>query len=71
MHMIDTHDTPPDQPKWLEQFQAEYLRRTGMTGADGGVSDEEAVEKYWPDDTPSAAVSQEIEKYDLVDLDKT
>jgi hypothetical protein len=65
------HACASGQPRWLERFQAEYLRRTGMTGADGGMSDEEVVEKYWPDDTPSEAVSQEIEKYDLVDLDKT
>lgn len=56
-----------DKSEWLAAFKAEYLRRTGITWEDGGQTDEDAIDRYFPDDVTESVLHQ-IEKYDLTDI---
>jgi hypothetical protein len=55
------------QSDWLIDFKAEFLRRTGITWEDAGSDDQDALDRYYPQDV-SESVSLYIEKYDLNDI---
>ena len=52
-----------NEQEWLEAFNAEFLRKTGITWADGGLEDQDAINRYFPEDVKDA-VLQHMEKYD-------
>lgn len=58
-----------DYKTWAVQFEAAYLRRTGITVAEGGVSAEEMEAYHEKGQSPEWAVSAEISKYGLADHD--
>lgn len=53
---------------WLRGFKIEFERRTGIKwNEDAGQTDEDAIAAYFPGEFPQA-VTQYIEKYNLIDL---
>ncbi len=62
--------------EWLNLFKAEFKRRTGITWAESGNTDEDAKRWHDPDSVGlrfeeasiGDAVGAYIEKYDLIDL---
>ena len=58
-----------DQLQWIAVFKEEYKRRTGITwNEDAGRTDEEALDRYFPETCPMDAVFDQMNKYDLVDV---
>lgn len=62
------YETTLDQTQWMQVFKAEYLRRTGITWEDGGGTEEEALDRYYPHDCPLDAVMHNMDKYGLDDI---
>jgi hypothetical protein len=54
--------------EWIKAFDAEYLRRVGLTEDDRGVSTAELYELYHLFHSPAEAVTAQMEKYDLDDV---
>jgi hypothetical protein len=52
---------------WLRDFNAEFLRRTGITWSDAGGADRDSLDQYYPQDV-SESVSHHIWKYELNDI---
>ena len=55
------------QSEWLRDFNAEFMRRAGITWADAGNTGCEALDQYYPQDVIKAVLHY-IEKYDLNDI---
>lgn len=62
------YETKLDQTQWIAVFKAEYLRRTGITWEEGGGTEKEALDRYWPHECPLDAVFHQMDKYGLIDV---